>query len=172
MALAKDNLRLASDFVALKARVKAEMLRRKYVGSLVTYGGVAYDYTVAPSAGNVVGIEHINKLVTPLNAIRPTGYTTESVGNVTDALTNLNTFLTQSEGYSITGATTNCAANCAGLCVGTCNIGCTGCTGCSGCTSCTSCTSCSGCSGSCVGGCRFTCSTSCVGSCQGAGRLN
>ena len=35
----------------LKAKVKAEMLRRSKSGSVAAYGGADYDYSVAPGPG-------------------------------------------------------------------------------------------------------------------------
>lgn len=65
MALNSQNQILASDFVSLKARVKAEMNRRRYSGSLTSYAGTAYDYTENPTSGGVIKPEHANKLIIP-----------------------------------------------------------------------------------------------------------
>lgn len=179
MALAAGNVMLASDFIALKARVKAECARRKYVGSVASYAGAAYDYTVTPAAGNPILAEHYNKIVTPMNAIMNTGYTTKKAGDVIPALNSLSTMLSKLEAEAIGGATSSCKSSCTGLCKGACDTACTGCTGgcqsscsssCSG--GCTGCTSCSGsCSGGCStdacrGGCSSSCSTTCRGGCR------
>ena len=167
MALTTGNPILASDLVAIKARVKAEMLRRNQVGSLTAYGGSSYDYTVTPTAGGKILPEHWNKLITPMNAMVNTGLSTVSSGQKIPPLNTINTLLTQAEGYSITGNTTNCKSSCSGLCVGTCKTvcggGCSG--GCSGgCTdSCTD--NCTGCTGDCKGGCHKTCKTDCAKGC-------
>ena len=55
----------AERFTALKAKVKAEMLRRNQSGSVASYGGAAYDYTTAPAAGRTVRKEHRDKLIEP-----------------------------------------------------------------------------------------------------------
>ena len=61
----------AERFTALKAKVKAEMLRRNQSGSVAEYGGAAYDYTNAPAAGRVIQKEHIEKLTGPMRAVNP-----------------------------------------------------------------------------------------------------
>lgn len=48
----------AERFTALKAKVKAEMLRRDQSGSVAAYGGSAYDYTEPPAAGKTIRQEH------------------------------------------------------------------------------------------------------------------
>ena len=151
MALTTGNQYLASEFNALKARVKAEMQRRQYNGSLTTYGGTSYDYTVTPAAGNTVLIEHMNKLVQPLNAINATGMTTVKTGDPIQAIQALNTFLTAAEKYSLTSSTTDWKSSCTGLCT----------TGCGN--------TCTGCSGTCTGTCSTTCTGSCSGGCSGCG---
>lgn len=168
MAFTVGNPILASELIAIKARVKAEMLRRNQVGSLVEYGGSDYDYTVTPAAGNPVLPEHFNKLIIPMNAMVDTGLTTVSSGEPIPALDGLVTKLTEAEEYTISGNSTNCKASCSGLCVGTCKTACgSACSGsCSG--SCTdSCTGgCeNGCTGNCKGGCSKTCKTDCAVQC-------
>lgn len=58
MALTTGSKMTASDINALKARVKAEMLRRKYTGSLTGYAGSSYDYTNTPASGVKIAAEH------------------------------------------------------------------------------------------------------------------
>ena len=167
MALTSGNAILASELVAIKARVKAEMLRRNQVGSLTAYGGSSYDYTVTPTAGGKILPEHWNKIITPMNAMVNTGLSTVSSGQKIPPLNTINTLLTQAEGYSITGSTTNCKSSCSGLCVGTCKSTCgSGCSGnCSGGCS-DACTDvCTGCTGNCKGGCSKTCKTDCALQC-------
>lgn len=154
MALTTGNAILASELVAIKARVKAEMLRRNQVGSLTAYGGSSYDYTVTPTAGGKILPEHWNKLITPMNAMVNTGLSTVSSGQKIPPLNTINTLLTQAEGYSITGSSTNCKSSCSGLCVGTCKSTCG--TGCA-----------SSCTGSCSGGCADNCGDGCSSSCGG-----
>lgn len=137
----------ASRFTALKARVKAECLRRSYTGSVASYGGSDYDYTNAPASGVIAAEEHYEKLAVPLNAINSDTFPdTSGTRLITDAdLTAMETFLDTAETRGKTSSTTDCSASCTGLC--------SGCTG--------------TCSGSCVGGCQGTCRTSCTGSCYG-----
>lgn len=155
MAFTVGNPILASELISIKARVKAEMLRRNKVGSLTSYGGSAYDYTVTPVAGDPILPEHFNKIITPMNAMVNTGLSTVKSGDPIPALDGLVAKLTAAEGYSITGKSTNCKASCSGLCVGTCQSACGN--GCS-----TSCT------GTCSGGCNDACADGCTSSCGGS----
>lgn len=165
MALTVGNRYLASEFIALKARVKAEMLRRKYKGTLVSYGSSAYDYEVQPTEGGVVLPEHVNKIATPLNAINNTGISEVSSGDVIKAIDALDTFLTKAEGYNVTSSSTDCKSSCSGLCVTGCGSGCTGCSGsCS--TGCTGCSGCGGCGNTCSGACGGVCSNDCISACD------
>lgn len=166
----------AERFTALKAKVKAEMLRRCKSGSVADYGGTAYDYTTAPAAGKVILKEHIEKLTTPMRAVNadlvpaPGSVVSES------ELANLETRITAWAKRSLTDRS---ASDCKSGCTGTCYTGCT--TGCSGCGSeCGGCTGCSGgcegctdgCTNGCTVGCSHTCATNCIGcdgGCQGCG---
>lgn len=173
MALTVGNRYLASEFIALKARVKAEMLRRKYKGTLVAYGSSAYDYEVQPTEGGVVLPEHVNKIATPLNAINDTVISEVDSGDVIKAIDALDTFLTKAEGYSVTSSSTDCKSSCSGLCVTGCGTSCKGCSGtctggCSGCSGCRGCSGCGGvCSSSCISACDTTCQGQCKDSCYG-----
>lgn len=161
MALNSQNQILASDFVSLKARVKAEMNRRCRSGSLTAYAGTAYDYSVVPANGVIVKPEHLNKLVVPINAISPSGYTEKAAGDAVPELATLDAKLAAHEAYPMRGSGSDCASGCSGLCSSGCYNTCSGCGG--------SCSyDCSGCSGTCSGGCDTTCSGSCSGSCGGA----
>lgn len=157
MPFSVGNPILASELNAIKARVKAEMLRRNKVGSLTAYGGAAYDYTVVPSAGNPILPEHWNKIITPMNAMVNTGLSTVESGDPIPSLDGLVNQLTAAEKYALTSKTTNCKSSCSGLCVGTCYNAC----GSSCSTSCTG-----GCSGGCEDNCGDGCSSSCGGSCS------
>ena len=55
--------------VQLKSEVKLECQRRNRTGSVASYGGTAYDYSVQPQTGSRVLKEHYTKNATPLNAI-------------------------------------------------------------------------------------------------------
>lgn len=168
MSLASTNAILASDFVSLKTRVKAEMNRRKYVGSLTAYAGTTYDYAVTPVSGGIVSAEHINKLVIPVNAIAASGYTAKNSGEAIPELSTFDTKLKAHESQALYGAT-DCASSCSGLCRTACSDTCSGCTGCSGCGGCD--TTCSGtCSGGCDGGCSGCgsgCNAGCAPTCAG-----
>lgn len=178
MALNSKNLILASDFVSLKARVKAEMQRRRYTGSLTSYAGTAYDYTETPVVKGTIKTEHINKIVVPINAISPSGYTDKSAGDIIPELETLNTKLQAHEKFPLRGSGTDCASSCSGLCSSGCYNSCSGCGGscsydCSGCSG-----SCTGdCTGSCSGGCSTSCGTACwrdgcTSHCTAACRMN
>lgn len=172
MALTVGNRYLASEFISLKARVKAEMLRRKYRGTLVSYGSSAYDYDVVPTEGGVVLPEHVNKIAIPLNAINNTGISEVASGDVIKAIDALDTFLTTAEGYKVTSSTTDCKSSCSGLCVTGCGSGCKGCSGCSGCGNACSSGCGSACSNSCEAdncdtGCKNTCYNYCLQTCKG-----
>lgn len=161
MALNSQNQILASDFVSLKARVKAEMNRRCRSGSLTAYAGAAYDYSVVPANGVIVKPEHLNKLVIPINAISPSGYTEKAAGDAVPELATLDAKLAAHEAYPMRGSGSDCASGCSGLCSSGCYNSCSGCGG--------SCSyDCSGCTGSCVGDCQGSCSGGCSTSCGGA----
>ena len=59
----------ADRFIALKNAVKAEMQRRNGTGSVSSYGGTSYDYTVTPKSGQVVLKEYLTKNGVPLSKI-------------------------------------------------------------------------------------------------------
>ena len=143
----------AERFTALKAKVKAEMLRRNQSGSVAEYGGAAYDYTNAPAAGRVIQKEHIEKLTGPMRAVNP-DLVPEPGGIVTEAeLSNLETRITA---WAQRGITDTSATDCKSGCTGTCYTGCA--TGCS--------TTCSGtCSGSCGDSCSYNCTNTCKDFC-------
>ena len=66
----------AQQLNAIKARVKAEMLRRCGYGSLYSYGAASYDFTVTPSAGTKVLTEQgqkdsLLKMYTDLSSVPP-----------------------------------------------------------------------------------------------------
>ena len=170
----------AQDFINLKARVKAEMTRRKGTGSLTSYAGTSYDYTTAPVAGGNILEEYIDKLITPLSKISFSDIADQSKGDTVKAMNTLDAKLSTYESAGVSGSGHYCNSSCSGMCSTGCYSGCTGCSGsCSGCTSCSSCTGCTGCSGYCSGctGCSGTCRgcTSCSGcsggctSCTGCG---
>lgn len=172
MAYTKGSKVTAANINDMKARVKAEMSRRKYTGSLASYAGSSYDYSTTPALGVDVKVEHANKIITPMNAVKATGYSTRSKGNKIASFANLEALLSQYEARSLTANNSDCKTACSGLChtacSGACRSGCsTGCSttcksGCS--TTCT--TNCaSNCSNDCTGTCDDTCSQGCFGGC-------
>lgn len=166
MALSKGSTTLASDFIALKARIKAECARRKYNGSVEKYASSAYDYTVTPVAGNHPLPEHYNKIIVPFNNLSGSNLPTKNVGNVVPYLSTVSSQLAVLESYQPTDGSSGCKSSCTGLCQGTCTTGCTGCTG--DCTGTCSNTCTGSCSNSCTGTCGGSCSGSCTNSCSGA----
>lgn len=181
MGLKEGDLILAADFIAIKARVKAECARRKYNGSVASYAGSSYDYTVTPQEGNVPLAEHFNKIITPLNAITDTGRTTTGNGYRVREIYDVEQKLTALEAIEITAASSGCKSSCTGLCQGTCTTGCTGCTSTCGSSCGSSCNvACSvgcwnacyedcaaGCYSSCDRNCSPTCATNCYNTCFG-----
>lgn len=155
MALSSKNTVLASDYVSIKARVKAEMNRRCRSGSLTAYAGTSYDYTVAPSVKGTAKVEHYNKIIIPLRAINTTDGAEVVSKDTIMAMEPINTLLSAHENYPMRGSGTDCASGCSGLCSSGCWNSCSGCGG-----------SCSyGCSGDCEGSCSGTCSGSCGDGC-------
>lgn len=152
----------AADFIALKNRVKNEMLRRCYEGSIAEYGGSEYDFATAPTVGGQLLTEQINKIIVPISAINDTGLSMKSVGDQAKALDTLVTKIAQFETAPFEGENHGCSASCTGLCHTTCSTGCTGeCKTACG----QDCTA--GCGNSCIGTCTGGCSGGCGGSCGG-----
>ena len=120
MGMASGDAISAADFIAIKARVKAECARRKYNGSVAAYAGAAYDYTVSPSVNGVPLTEHFNKIITPLNQIINTGRTTVAVNDPVRYMSQISSSLATLEAIAATAASSGCKASCTGLCQGTC----------------------------------------------------
>lgn len=171
MALTAGSKILASDINSLKARVKAEMLRRNQTGSLATYGSSSYNFSNSASSGTLIRVEHQTKTVGLVDKIKSTGITAASSGSITKAINTASTLLATYEDTPMTASTSDCASSCTGLCytgcAGTCKSGCTGsCSGgCQGCTA-TCADSCKG--GNCQGGCQNSCIGSCKDGCTGS----
>ena len=164
----------------LKAKVKAECLRRKYTGSVENYGSSTYDFSNNPTVGGVIKREYYDKNATPLNAINNTLVPKANITNTENVALNdeiynmdyqVSAWMTTDKtnknhsdcAVSCTGLCLSCTGSCTSGCSGTCSVicgqncsgGCSG--GCSGCGS-----GCSGsCSGSCSGNCKGTCTTTC-----------
>lgn len=155
MSLSAKEQCLAQEMIDLKARVKAEMQRRKGNGSLVAYAGTDYDYTVDPAAGGQMLTEHVNKIVVPMNAITASGMTEQAVGDQAMAMDGIDAKLTVYVAEPAQkNATSSCSGACSGLCVSSCYSNCGG--SCS-----TGCGGCGDCSGGCTGDCNETCSNQC-----------
>ena len=168
----------------LKAKVKAECLRRKYTGSVENYGSSTYDFSNNPIVGGVIGREYYDKNATPLNAINNNLVPKANITNAENVALNdeiynmdyqVSAWMTTDKtnkdhsdcansctglclsctGSCTSGCSNTCRANCANDCTGVCGDGCTN--SCRGCGS-----GCSGsCYGDCDGGCKGTCSVTC-----------
>ena len=167
MALTSDNPVKATELVALKAKVKAEMQRRNQSGSVSSYGGSAYDYnsTDNPVVDQPLHREAYNKIITPARAVNSANIPgVIATGDVLPAINEVNSRIDAWRTRSITDRTaSDCASGCTGTCYTGCASGCyTGCTNaCQGCGS--------GCATSCTGGCGGGCGGGCSGSCGGCG---
>lgn len=173
MTVSKDRLFVTQDFIQLKARVKAEMLRRNGVGSLTAYAGTAYDYTVQPQKYGIPRIEHYSKIRDVMAQINPAGLPgAKKQGDLLADMSILEAKQTLFESqYKYATSGNDCASSCSGTCITTCTS-CTGCSGsCSGgcdstCNSCANgCAACTGCTGTCYATCDGGCSGMCINSC-------
>ena len=173
MSLSAKEQCLAQEMVDLKARVKAEMQRRKRKGSLTAYAGTDYDYTVTPETGGQMLVEHVNKIVIPMNAITTQPIVERVVGDHAVAMDQIDANLTAYESETMRGSS-SCSSQCSGLCTTGCYNACSGCGGaCSNDTT-GACTCGSACQGStqqatcssCKDGCTAYCGMSCWGTCS------
>lgn len=167
---------LPADWTSLQAEIKTEVQRRNQSGSVASYGGTDYDYTVAPAADTPIRGEHLQKVLEPMKAINPDGlpeYPGELKQSDVEAMeTKVAAWKTRS---MTDRSASDCKSGCTGTCHTACSTGCyTGCsTGCSGCSgscqgTCSGCSGgCSGCSGTCSGGCGDGCGGGCTGDCGG-----
>lgn len=158
----------ASDFIELKSKVKAEMLRRCYTGSLKEYGSTTYDFSTKPQTGGQILTEQANKIIEPMNAINDSGFAPQNIGDPAKAMDQLYAKILTYSSAPLAGSGHYCNASCSGLCSTACSATCSGeCTGeCGG--NCT--TSCgNSCTGSCTGSCSGSCSGGCGGDCTGSG---
>lgn len=152
-------IKITSDeIVAIKNRLNAEMNRRQYNGSLVSYAGEDYQFEALTPLITTINKSIYNKLVEPLNAVKSTFSTisiTELRNIERDDYLEIEAKLTLYENNDVVSTTNDCGANCSGLCITQCSTSCTGCTG--------------GCTGTCSGSCQNTCSGTCKGGCSGCG---
>ena len=144
----------AEKVIELKAKIKAEMLRRNGHGSLEKYAGSSYDFTITPVKGELIKAEHGQKTVDLLLKIEDYGDLTlsEQYSKIPSSFTEeLLTEIDRLASETKTGLLTeksSCRGDCTGLCVGSC-IG-----QCNGCTSCTA-----SCGTGCASGCKSACTT-------------
>lgn len=179
-----DRKMLTSDFLALKAEVKAEMLRRCHSGSVAEYGGEGYDFSTPPTDGGPLLGEHLEKNLAPMQAVDPDGLPVYPGGLDRQGLEAMETkvqawktrALTDESGSDCKAGCTGtcyagCATGCKQECSGACKDTCKGCDGCDGCDG--GCDGCDGCGGACSNSCRNTCkdgcSKTCTDSCSGCG---
>ena len=123
-------------FNDLKAAIKAECLARNGKGSVANYGGSSYDYTVTPSSGATITVEHFNKIAEPLRAIvGSSAPNNRNSGDVIDAktLNDMNDKVKwlaeirdKTGGVTDDRETAGCAASCTGLCYDSCTGSCKG----------------------------------------------
>lgn len=146
------------EIIEIKNRLNAEMNRRKYHGSLVSYAGDEYQFEALTPIQTNINKDVYNKLVEPLNAVNST-FNTIAVSELRHIERNdyldIQAKLTLYESNTIETTNNDCGANCSGLCITQCSTSCTGCTG--------------GCTGTCSGSCQNTCSGTCRGGCSGCG---
>lgn len=181
------NFLTAAEMNTLKAKVKTEMQRRAYNGSMTGFASASYDFSTTPTSGTKVTADQGKKVVEPLLNIKDHGNLNTAdlkTGSKIPSSFN-NELLSYTDSLSqepIDGATSSCRGACSGLCVGTCGSTCSGCSSCSG--GCSGSggsggsgsSGCGGCSGNCGGGCSECSSCSgtctigcsgCIGSCDG-----
>ena len=93
----------ANDFTKLKSRIKAEVNRRKYVGSVTNYGTATYDYNTKAEEGKIIETEYINKIIEPIKAINPTGIIdpVNQGDNITNQLETFDAKITLFEFYFV-----------------------------------------------------------------------
>ena len=178
MAFVVNQPIISSEMISLKAKVKAEVLRRSQSGSVSSYGGSSYDYnsTDIPTSNRPLQASAYNKIIEPAKSIGDLGtHNTLSSNQVIKALGDVNSKVTTWAARNLEDRTsTDCRSGCTGTCYTGCNTGCyTGCTSCTSCTSCTGCTNCTGCGSGCPSGCGGCgdactgCGSGCPSSCSG-----
>ena len=146
-----------TEYNSLKARIASEIERRNAT-SADTYLSTS-SYTAAATSGNVIMVEHIQKIKTDANKINnsnsiPNRYAGDLV-TATDANT-ADAVITAFSAKDLKDKVNNdCSSSCISACVNVCYDICG-----------TSCTKCCGAPAPCVHGCLSTCGWSCGGSCS------
>ena len=161
--MANDRKLLTADAVNLKAKVRAEMLRRSRTGSVAAYGGTDYDFTAVPQDGGPLLGEHLKKNLVPMQAVNDADLPVYPGPLTREGQEAMETKIDAWKTRSITDRS---ASDCKSSCTGTCSGGCTSCsnTCTGGCISCSN--TCTGsCSDSCTGGCYYSCTKNCSWDC-------
>ena len=131
----------ASEITALKAKIKAECARRNGYGSLTSYAASNYDFSVAPTDGQVMLEEHGKKTIDILLAVKDVGdlhFVKKDEIVPASFTTDLSAYVDKLATEPSTSTTSSCRGACTGLCLGTCHSACDGCSStCNGCSSCT-----------------------------------
>mgnify|MGYP000585890879 CR=1 FL=1 len=149
----------AERLVALRAKVKAEMIRRSNSdhgenASMRRFAASDYDYNISPVTGDITD-EHIQKIIDPLlnvadflqdNSLQQSHSGADVIVDRAERFVDTLAIIDKQSSQS------GCRGLCTGLCVGSCSSGCQGCSGCTG-----------GCDTSCAKSCSDGCSTSCGG---------
>lgn len=155
----------------IKAKIKAELLRRNGHGSVASYADVSYDFLTIPATDNWVLTEQGQKTVNLLLKIEDYGnlFRSEKSSYIpSDFTESLLTELDRLSKETKTGLSTevsSCRGDCTGLCISSCISQCNGCSGCTA--SCgTGCTT--GCYSNCTGSCNTNCTSGCFSQCTGA----
>lgn len=139
----------------LKAKVKAECLRRKYIGSVEEFGSSDWDFNDIPTTNRNIEAEQYRRLSIPARKINweklPNGPFKRVINDV-----DLLAFEVAISNFETRPIKSTAATDCHSSCTGTCTQSCTG--DCS-----------SNCGGSCAtmcgGSCSNTCSYACYNSC-------
>ena len=134
----------------LKQAVKTEMARRSGNGSLASFSGADWEFTIQPESGGRVLAEHGKKVINPLlevadipglllvEGITPGGETPSGAGDPIPAAFD-GALLDKVANYGTEGMTassSSCRGACSGLCAATCTSTCSGCRGSSGSSGC------------------------------------
>lgn len=159
MSLGKGSILSPTDMINLKAKIKAEMIRRNGYGDISTFGTSTYDFVTPPVLNKVVIVEQGQKVVDLALKIKDIPNLKNIAKNdIVHALDIVNSNFTNYANETMEGGVSSCRGACTGLCLGTCTTGCIGCVGCTGCTG-----TCTGCNNSCSGTCSG-CTAGCTGS--------
>lgn len=171
MSWLKGDKVTAEDFVTLKEKVKAELARRQWTGSVKEY---ATDYTDIPQQKGKIKKSHITEIVNTLNKINNVNYNLtepikiQSLSAINDLVEKWSKIDKGVSSLSATGCKSSCTGLCLSLChscSGTCSTTCASSCYVNNCTNgCTN--ACTGCTNACQSGCSNNCSGSSVAGCS------